>query len=213
MKYLAFLLVLIPTLVFASDTLQNKLENDKYIKKYFSSDEIAELAKIISFVDSCVLQENKYREIDKAYHYYLDSLFVDDNNDIVTFDEDKRNDFLDSIDKTVFSEIWIKDSIGRCIYTKDTIYDYLEDFIRFDLRINGKYIQLIRELGDSSEYFKAAYEQSQIIGGLSPIAEVGLIYYNHQFDFNEVNVRLWAAILILMEEETMEKKLERYFGK
>ncbi len=211
MRSLLLFLLLFPAIVFGSVTLQYKLENDSLIVKYFPDQDILELVKIISFVDSCVLSENKYSEIDRAYHYFLDSLFVVDDN-IVAIDEEKRNDFLFSIDKIVFDEIWIKDTIARKIRTRDTVYVNLENFISFDLRNNGEYMGLLKELGNSNEYFKQVYEHAQNIGGLSPASTVGLIYYNHQFDFNEINMRLWAAILILTMEESLEKKLDRYFS-
>ncbi len=197
-------------------SLNKELKNDSYITKFFSSEEINEIEKIIKFVDNLILINNIHIDIDKAYHYYLDSInelaFEGDRN-AMTFDEKIKYKFLFDLDNELFNEIWEKQNTSRLIHTRDTTLHNLENFITIDLNIKGKYLQMLNEIEDNNMLFKEIYNDSQAIGGLPPTLITGFFYYNHKYDFNEIHYRLWAAILLLSIEESYEQKVERYLNK
>lgn len=198
------------------NNLRKGLENDSYLTEYFTQGEIKELEKIIVFVDSLILTNNIHIDINKAYHYYLDSINNMSDEDFrneLPFDENIKYKFLFNLDNELFDEIWEKQNTAQLVHTRDTTLHNLENFITIDLNIKGKYLQMLNEIEDKNMLFKEIYNDSQAIGGLPPTLITGFFYYNHKYDFNEIHYRLWAAILLLSIEESYEQKVERYLNK
>ena len=190
---------------------QNDLDS-KQIGKYFDKKERKELVKIVSFVDSLVISETRLTEIDKAYHKYLDLLHENAANGNLhwAFDEEMKYDFLFNIDTTVFNKIWFKSTTSRIVHTRDTTLYSPENFNSIDLNNIGDFVKLIQKLGKNNKYYKDFYNSIEITGALSPTIVAGFLYSHNDFDFNDSNDRLWAAVFLLTLEETVENKVKRY---
>jgi len=208
------ILILTTILIFANSCVgQNDLVS-KQIEKYFDKKETAELVKIISFVDSLVLSKTELKEIDKAYHKYLDLLHENatNGNSDWAFGEEMKYEFLFSIDSALFNKIWIKSTTSRIVKTKDTTLYNPENFILIDLNFMGDFVKLIQDLGENNKNYKGFYEAIEVAGGLSPSIVVGFLYNHKDFDFNNSNDRLWTAVFLLTLEESAEKKVKRYLN-
>ncbi len=208
------ILILTTILIIANSCVgQNDLDS-KQIGKYFDKKEKKELVKIISFVDSLVLSKTELKEIDKAYHQYFDLLHENAANGDLdwAFDEEMKYNFLFNIDSTVFNKIWFKSTTSRIVKTRDTTLYNPEDFISIDLNNKGDFVKLIYDLGKNNEYYKDFYGAIEISGGLSPTIVAGFLYNHKNFDFNNSNDRLWAAVFLLTLEESVEKKVKRYLN-
>ena len=211
MKNLLKILFLIVTVSCSNDT---KTEfGTPLIKKHFSSTERQELAGIVSFVDSLVLSKTKLNEIDKAYHYYLDSIYSSAKNgnmDALALDQKHKYAFIFAIDTTLFNKIWTKSTTAKIVKTSDTILYNPQNFISIDLNSNGEFVKMLADLSNEKEYYKDLYNAIEIAGGLSPTNVSGFLISNKIFDFNDQNDRLWAAIFLLTIEESIEIKVQRY---
>lgn len=187
--------------------------DSKQIEKYFDKKERKELVKIVSFVDSLVLSKTELKEIDKAYHQYLDSLHENAANGNLdwAFDEEMKYKFLFSIDSIVYNKIWIKET-PRMVSNRDTTLYNPENFISIDLNNTGDFVSLIHDLGKNNKYYKDFYGAIEISGSLSPSIVAGFLSNNKDFDFNNSNDRLWTAVFLLTLEESVEKKVKRYLN-
>lgn len=209
------LILLLTTILIIANSCfgQNDL-GSKQILKYFDKKERKELAKIVSFVDSLVLSKTGLKEINKAYHQYLAVLHENatNGNGEWAFEEEMKYNFLFNIDTTVFNKIWFKSTTSRIVKTRDTTLYNPENFISIDLNNTGDYVKLIHDLGKNNKYYRDFYEAIEITGGLSPTIVAGFLYNQNDFDFNNSNDRLWAAVFLLTLEESVEKKVIRYLN-
>ncbi|RLD68763.1 MAG: hypothetical protein DRI95_02075 [Bacteroidetes bacterium] len=215
MRYLIISFLFIGLLSCNNLNSGNEFETSLY-KKHFTKSERNELSNIVSYVDSLILSKNKYTEIDKAYHYYLDSVYqlaANGDESGLSFNEEQKYSFLFNIDTILFKKIWVKSTTSRIVRTRDTTLYYPNNFISIDLNNNGEYVDIIEELGKNSTYYKALHESIKAAGGLSPTAVSGFLYYNNDFDFNNLNNKIWASIFLLTTEESVEMKVKRYLKK
>ena len=200
--------------IFANSSIGQSDLDSRQIEKFFDKKEKKELVKIISFVDSLVLSKTKSKEIEKAYHQYLDLLHENAANGNLewAFDEEMKYNFLFNIDSTVFNKIWFKSTTSRIVKTRDTTLYNPENFVSIDLNNTGDFVRFIHDLGKNSVYYKDFYGAIEISGGLSPSIVAGFLSNNKDFDFNNSNDRLWAAVFLLTLEESVEKKVKRYLN-
>lgn len=209
------LTILLLTLFIISNSCFGQIDlKSKQIEKYFDKKERNELVKVISFVDSLVLLKTESKEIDKAYHQYLDLLLENAANGDLhwAFEEKMKYNFLFNINSSVFLKIWIKLTTSRIVKTRDTTLVNPENFISIDLNNTGEFVKLVRDLGEDNRYYNDFYNAIEITGSLSPSIVAGFLANHTEFDFNNRNDRLWAAIFLLTLEESVEKKVERYLN-
>jgi len=208
------ILILTTILIFANSCVGQSDLDSKQIKKYFDKQERKELVKIISFVDSLIISKTELKEIDQAYHQYLDLLHENaaDGNWEWAFDEEMKYNFLFNIDTTVFNKIWLKSTSSRIVKTRDTTLYNPENFISIDLNIIGDFVQLVEKLGNKNKYYKDFYEAIEVAGGLSPNIVAGFLYNHKDFNFNNCNDRLWTVVFLLTLEESAKKKVKRYLS-
>ncbi|WP_347839000.1 hypothetical protein [uncultured Draconibacterium sp.] len=208
------IIILTTFLIIANSCFAQSDMDSKQIEKYFDKKERKELVKIISFVDSLIISKTELKEIDKAYHKYLDLLHENAANGDLhwAFDEEMKYNFLFNIDSTVFNKIWFKSTTSRIVKTRDTTLYNPENFISIDLNNISDFVQLIKKLGKNNKYYKDFYDSIEITGALSPTIVAGFLYNHNDFDFNDSNDRLWAAVFLLTLEESVEKKVKRYLN-
>lgn len=182
----------------------------KYIKKYFTNDQIIVLESMISFVDSAVNTKNV--NIEAAYKEYIDSLDVDIYKKMCLFDQVIKEKFLINLPEEVFDKIWTK-QIPRYVKTRDTTLYYPENFWSFDLNINGDYLKLLKILGKKEKYYKDISKSIWLCGGLCPTVFGGIFKQIDEIDFNKFTDRLWLAIFLLTIEESTEIRVAKYLSK
>jgi hypothetical protein len=187
--------------------------NTPLLSKYFTENDREELVKVVAFVDSLVLFNTSATDINEAYHTYFDSvhqLYASGSNKNHSFNEPEKQTFLFGLDSTFFHKIWIK-STPRLIHTQDTVLYNPENFFSVSVNWNGGYIKYLKEKGEENEYFKKVFENIEITGDISPVIFGDFLQNHRQFDFNDAENRLWAAIFILRMTDPMDLQLKRYF--
>lgn len=182
------------------------------INKYFNAAELKELNEIVSFVDNAILDSVHIDGINQAYHYYIDSIAPRPKAE-PAFDQNLKYSFLFSLDQDLFNKIWHKDTTSSRVWTRDTVLYYPPGYISIELKGTGPFIDLIEEWGLTDDYYKHVHQNINETGTISPTVVAVFFKQSAQLDFNDVRNRLWAAILLLSLEESVEKKVNRYINK
>jgi len=192
------------------------LTRDKSLTKVFNETEIQGLESIIQFADNMVLNRNGKTDANEAYHLYLEemALFNDEienpPKDNLSFEENVKYKFLESLDSCVFSAIWRFDTHMPMIRYKDSTYRNLDNFTTLSIKPYSKYMDYLEEVGKNDSYFKSLRRDMENAGGISA-GSAYLFTKNHaNFDFNIPKNRLWAAIFLLCRED-YRRKIDRYF--
>ena len=191
------------------------LRTDKLLTETFSKDEIQSFESMVDYVDKMVLAKTKETDIDKAYHQFFELMsqtIKDSSKFLVPFNEKDKYDFLEQMDTTAFNDIWRISTNIKMVRYQDTIYRDLENFKTLNLRPVGNYMNYLKQLGETDEFFKSLHESIEVAGDLPASTAVYFPENHNEFDFNIPKNRLWATIYILRIEEPVDMKMKRYLN-
>lgn len=195
------------------DRSVSNLCDDLYLPKYFSNHELAELERVIAFVDSCVLARNKYEDLNAAYYHAIDSVWYYSSGEngmgSIPIDEKKKYQFLSTLDTNLFNKIWQKSSIRR-ISSRDTTILFPVGLYTLSVPPNCLYAEMLNELGVDDDYFKIVSNGIQSMGDISPAVVAMTIGEVREMDFEKAQYRLWAAVFLISREESAQVRVERY---
>lgn len=193
----------------ANQKTESSLEKSDLIKKHFNKSDREELAKILSFVDSLVLTNNKYIDIDKAYKLYSDSIYqlageTNNLNDLAFNENIKHNFLLNKLNSDFFNEIWILKPVSEGFKSKYIDISNQEKIIRIKFNSSGKHIDYLKELAIKDEKYEEIYNAIKTVGGLPIPVMQGTFNNLDKFDFNDINDKLWISIMLLSIEYQQE---------
>jgi hypothetical protein len=192
----------------------------KALKKTFNEVQLRDIESIANYMDSLVHHHHPKLDESTAYHAFFDSLRInflenESNNgklniDEIAIDEVVKYKFLASLDTTTFNDIWI-DEIPLMVRTRDTLIENPPNYHSLDINNQGKVMDYFKRLGKRSKSFKSIHELIEMSGSIGPTLFGGMFYKHDNLNFNNIDDRLWAAIFYLTIEESIEKKIERYY--
>jgi hypothetical protein len=215
MKTSIFLSICIFIAVGCSQPNQKLSFETPLLKKYFTETERPLLAKMVQFTDSLVLANTKETQVEEAYHVYLDTIqSLMKNGDWMnyTFNEAEKQAFLFNLDTTFFNKIWVK-FIPKIVHTKDTVLYNPENFYCLSLNYRGEYLKYLKEKGMENDFYKSAFEHIENAGDISPSISGYFILKHREFDFDDVDNRLWASVFIFLQSDNIELKVKRYLAR
>lgn len=189
------------------------LKADKHLAEVFTDIELAEIQKMISYVDDRVVELTNNKDINEAYHQLLnkmDTTMQESSKFFVPFGEEEKYEFLQSLDTTVFNEFWTIGRVRKAVY-QDSIYEDGYQFL--ELNSSGRYVaDYLEKIGKEDDYYKTEKETIELAGGLAPTIVAWFLKNHNEFDFTIPKNRLWATIFILRIEEWHDKKMKRYLN-
>ena len=191
------------------------LKADKHLAEVFTDIELAEIQKMISYVDDRVVELTNNKDINEAYHQLLnkmDTTMQESSKFFVPFGEEEKYEFLQSLDSTIFSEFWIMGNHVRKTLYKDSIYQNLDNYKTLDISGSGRYADYLERVGEDDAYYKSVKETLEAAGGLTPSIAVSFLKIHNELHFTIPKNRLWATIFILRTEDPHDKKMERYLN-
>lgn len=189
------------------------LKSDKQLNAIFAENELNEIEKMIDYVDDRVIEQTGNKDIDQAYHQFLNELFQtiqSDSTYLAPLEEEDKYKFLESLDATVFNDFWYMGNHLRMGLYKDSIYKDLDNYKYLDLRHTGRYSDYLERIGENDDYYRSVKESLDFAAGLAPSIVASFLKRHNGFDFTIPKNRLWSAVFILAIEESHEKKMERY---
>jgi len=194
-------------------TGKSQIENDPYVKKVFSSEEIQSLDKLLSFVDKQVLLKTKKENIAEAYHALFDTLQIymtNNEKDKVPMEENLRAEIFQILkEDNIFNEIFIE-GIPIKAYLNDTVFENPEFLKYIEINPNGKYRKLLKLMSKVDPGFNYINESFNELGELSITLVAGMIMNSENYQFEIDRIRLFGAIVYLTREETMQTSYENY---
>lgn len=190
------------------------LKADRHLAEVFTNIELAEIEKMISYVDDRVVELTNNRDINEAYHQLLSKIDVtmqDSSKFLVPFEEEQKYEFLQSLDTTVFNEFWTIGRVRKAVY-QDSIYENLDNYKTLDISGSGRYADYLERVGEDDAYYKSVKETLEAAGGLTPSIVASFLTMHNELDFTIPKNRLWATVFILRIEEHHNKKMVRYLN-
>ena len=190
------------------------LKADRHLAEVFTNSELAEIEKMISYVDDRVVELTNNRDINEAYHQLLSKIDVtmqDSSKFLVPFEEEQKYEFLQSLDTTVFNEFWTIGRVRRAVY-QGSIYENLDNYKTLDISGSGRYADYLERVGEDDAYYKSVKETLEAAGGLTPSIVASFLTMHNELDFTIPKNRLWATVFILRIEEHHNKKMVRYLN-
>ena len=190
-----------------------KLVADETAKKIFNTTELKGIDKMISFVDSIILDNTNATDINQGYHAYFDKLkpYILEGKFYPSLVKDSiKFKFLETLDEEAFAAIWrLDENVGKVRY-KDTILTDLHGFKWLELNYQAKYLIYLKEIGKSDNWYAELFKSIEIAGDISPSFSTWFPMHHQEFDFTLFKNRLWAAVLLLRMGEPLEERVERY---
>jgi hypothetical protein len=190
----------------------SKLVADETAKTVFNPTELKGIEKMISFVDSIILDNTNEKDINQGYHAYFSKLkpYISEWKMYPALMKDSvKFKFLETFNEEAFATIWRMDDKVRKIKYQDTILTDLR-FKTLLLNYQGKYLIYLKEIGKSDNRYAGLYKSIEAAGDIPP-SIVGWFPTQHrELDFNSFKDRLWAVVFLLRLGDTLEEKVERY---
>jgi len=197
--------------IFFSCNNKFELKSDKLLTETFNKKEIKGFESMVNYVDLMVLERTNVTDINKAYHSFFEEMsrtIKDSSKFLVPFNDDVKYEFLENLDTSIFNDIW-QIIIPKVVKYHDTLYRDLENLKYLELRSVSSYIEYLKKLGQTDEFFKNLHENIVLAGGMPASIAIWFPENHNKFDFTIPKNRLWAAIYILRIEESLEMKIER----
>lgn len=193
-----------------------KLEADQTAKEIFNPAELKGIEQIVSFVDTIISNQTRATDINEAYHAYfnnLESSVADASQFPALIKDSIKFRFLATLDKEAFDALWKMDDYAKMVKYKDTILTDLHDFKSLVLNYEGKYMNYLKETGNSDSRYAEVYKSIEIAGDISPATVGWFLSHYQEFDFTLFKDRVWATVFLLRMCDPLEERVERYLAK
>lgn len=193
------LILLLWTIITLTGCLNNQKKlpeaqmQSETVKNIWGDERQKELKKIVSFTDSIITNRYTNKDINEAYHLYLDSIYrqvLKGNRRAIGLGitEEEKIKFLKKINKKTYTEIWMIKQNSNQISKKD--------IRKRSINNQGLLSDYIKRLSHENKYYNSLYTGLVYSGGISPAFLSGYITNHRKFDFNKFDNRLILAIIL-----------------
>ncbi|MAC95547.1 MAG: hypothetical protein CMC96_08595 [Flavobacteriales bacterium] len=178
---------------------QQKLANDKTIKKSFSESELQDLQLLYDFFNQTICDSDQ--ELENCYDDFFKKVkLAADSGSMylhIPFENQKAiyNEFQDS----TFYQIW---AFGKT-WTRENPNDTLREvYYRWD----GKFMDFLRRAGKKDEFINAYHESVEAAGGPPPSLIAGIIINYDKLNIEDPKVKFVIAIHYLTLNDQYKRK-------
>jgi len=178
---------------------QQKLSEDKTIRKFFSETEIQDLQPLYNFFIQSICSSD--RELESCYDDFFKKVKqAADSGSIhlqIPFEDQKEiyNNFQDS----TFYQIW---AFGKT-WTRENPNETLSEvYYRWD----GKFMNFLKEVGKKDEFIRTYHESVEAAGGPPPSLIAGIIMNYEKLNIEDTKVRFVIAIHYLTLNDQYKRK-------
>ena len=186
------------------------LKSDQYLTKIFTKNEISEIEKLISYVDNIIITQTGEKNINNAYHQFLNSVnqSIKDSIILVPIEINKKYQFLESLDPVLLNDFFTLYNNTESFNVEDSNDEnnYEDKYLNFNP--TGRYMDYLDLVSSNDDFYKTLKE-SIVLAGDIPFGT--MFYYfpqNHQsFDFTIPKNRLFVSLFVLRLEKMANKKL------
>lgn len=193
LKYM-LLFVLTISSMSCSDRRTTELKNDIQVCKTFPQEDVILLEEMVSFFDNAISNiTDQNINIDQAYVDYFEKVSANESY-IELYDEIA----LHSSDE---SKIMLKNLIDNDLFSDIYKYSYYHDPLSYDtlamildINLSGKYMSLIKKIGDKRIFYDEYVQTLLTCGGIAPGNIEQLMGFTEDVDFNYEMDRLLYAI-------------------
>lgn len=202
---LRLLLFLIPILFLLSCShSSNDLSENKTFQKVFTASEINDLQRLFDFFNESICSSTS-QDLDKCYEAFLTKTKagVDTTTGEFWIDVpfDKQREFYNSIDSSVFNEIWW---LGKAYHPNGgdtTQYIYLNP--------EGKYLEFLNAVGENDEVISNyTLRIENFAGEIPPSLITGVLIGYKNFNIYDIRVKFILAIHYLTLNDRMYRDEE-----
>jgi hypothetical protein len=179
-----------------------KAQKKNPIDKIFTPEEAKTMYQIIDFYDAFVLSKTDTNlPIDEAYKAILENNmgFIGDSGTIdpLVPDEESGKSFFRSLDLIHLKEIFADSFRIRKYGEKEWVTVYLSDR-NFAFNMRGKYMQLIKKMGNKNKFYKHYYENAMLCHDVyCPTIYAMLLFENEKINFRKPEERFAFMMIFL----------------
>ncbi len=187
--------------LFITCSTNRNLVSNKQVSFVFNKTEIKDLEIILNFFEQNICKDfnNDYKSCYKSFNKRM---LEEANNGkfglIIPYDSQKR--MYKRLNKALFNEIW---SYGLSWKPKS------KDTIKIiGINFNGKYVNLLKKLGNSNASINKYYKDLQSSGDITPLMVNRLINEYDKYKIENIEIRLFYAIHYLILNDQFRTQLE-----
>ncbi len=168
---------------------QNRLADNKTIKKTFSETEIQDLQLIFNFFNESICLNLEPLALTSCYKDFFKKMenWEQTGNFELNISFNKQLKMYSQISESTFQEIW---TFGKSIYRESP----QDTFRTVSINLNGKYLIFLKKTGRKDEVINQYYESIFAAGDLTPSLITGLLVNHRYYNIEDIRIKLIVAI-------------------
>jgi hypothetical protein len=165
---------------------QSKLSDNRTFNKIFTHSEIQELQILFDFFNENICVDNEAKNLTKCYKEFFKRFEKTEEFDIPL---EEQLILYDKISENTFQEFW---GFGK---SWNVLFEAPQDtFKLIYLKIDGKYIDFLKEVARNDKVIENYYQNLVTIGDLSPTIVAELFYDYDKYKIRDIRVKFIVAI-------------------
>ncbi len=189
------------------------MRSDNLMAKFFTNDELKDLAKIVDFFESQMCKsEGKNQSSKDCYKGFVekDSTLYMKGSFHTFIDYKEQKNLYKNIDSIFFNDLWFEGEETR-FYGEEKPYKYNS----YSLKIyDSKYFKFVKEISNENKIVSEYIESVEIANDFSSHSPlVFLSYYYNRYNFKDVKIRLIYAFYYLNINESYINRYNQSYKK
>lgn len=182
-----------------SNRSRDDLNSNSTIISIFSTSEIEDLNRILSFFENQICSDKKHAHTETCYKSYLKKVSenIDKGSIVINIPYEEQKVMFEQLNDSTFNQIW---SYGEVTNqkTKDTL-------IELGYNPSGKYVKMMNEMSHDDNLMKYYYETWDEWRSLQIITSGKTLENYETYDIDDIRMKLVVAIHYLTMNDNFER--------